>query len=175
MLNAENEKESPMKSNQLKSLRVMVAVTLVLLAIQYELGMVINLSPDLPELPAFGFSLLKISDALHLAGPTAWAHAGLGSILALLSILTLILSIRSRIRSVQLFGSLRFLAVVSVVAGGVLFTLSGFQEDHFSLTMASDFILAFIFYFLELLFHQTGFQKAAVNLFQPTADIEPYR
>lgn len=141
-----------MKSNQLKSLRVMVVTTLILLTIQYELGMDINLSPNLPELRPFGFSLMKISDALHLAGPVALAHAGLGSFLTLMSILTLILSLRSKIKSVQIFGSLGFLTILLALTSGVLFTVSGFQEDPYSLMMASNFMLTFIFYFLELFF-----------------------
>ena len=141
-----------MKSNQFKSLRLMVVIALILLTIQYELGMDISLSPNLPELAPFGFSLMKISDALHLAGPVALAHAVLGSLLALMSILTLILSLRSKIRSVQIFGSLGFLTMLVAMTGGILFTLSGFQEDHYSLAMASNFILTFIFNFLELYF-----------------------
>jgi hypothetical protein len=141
-----------MKSNQFKSLRVMVVITLILLTIQYELGMDISLSPNLPELSPFGFSLMKISDALHLAGPVALVHAVLGSLLALLSILTLILSLRSKIGSVQIFGSLGFLTMLVAMTGGILFTLSGFQEDHYSLAMASNFILTFIFNSLELYF-----------------------
>lgn len=54
-----------MESNQFKSLRTMIVITLSLLTIQYELGMAISLSPNLPELASFGFSLTKISDALH--------------------------------------------------------------------------------------------------------------
>ncbi len=139
-----------MKSNQFKSLRVMVIITLILLTIQYELGMVINFSPNLPELPAFGFSLMKISEALHQAGTVALAHAVVGSLLTLLSIFTLVLSLGSRIRSVQIFGSLGLLSLALAATGGVLFTLSGFQNDDYSLAMASNFILSFIFYFLEL-------------------------
>ena len=139
-----------MKSNQFRPLRAMVVITLILLTIQYELGMDINLSPNLPELPPFGFSLMKISDVLHLAGPVALAHAVVGSFLTFMSILNLILSLRSKIRSVQIFGSLGFLTMLVAITGGILFTLSGFQEDHYSLAMASNFILTFIFYFLEL-------------------------
>ncbi len=139
-----------MKSNQFRSLRMMVVVILVLLTIQYELGMDVNFSPKLPELPPFGFSLAKISDSLQRAGPVALTHAGLGSFLILLSILTVILSTRSKMRSVQIFGWLGFLSITFAATGGVLFTLSGFQQDDYSLAMASNFILAFIFYFLEL-------------------------
>ena len=139
-----------MKSNQSRFLQVMLIATLVLLTIQYELGMEVNLSPDLPNLAPFDFSLIKISDALHLAGPVALAHAGLGVLLTLLSMLTLVLSLRSRTRSVQIWGSLGFLSMFVAMTGGILFTLSGFQEDHYSAAMASNFILVFIFYFLEL-------------------------
>ena len=139
-----------MKSNQSRFLQAMLIITLILLTIQYELGMEVNLSPDLPNLAPFGFSLSKISDALHLAGPVALAHAGLGVLLTLLSILTLILSLKSRSRSVRIWGSLGFISMSLAMTGGVLFTLSGFQEDHYSIAMASNFILVFIFYFLEL-------------------------
>ena len=141
-----------MKTYQHRFLRAMVLIILTLLTVQYELGMVINLGPTLPELSPFGFSLAKISDAIHMAGSTALAHAGLGSLLALLSILILILSLRSKIKSAKIFGLLGFLTIIVAMAGGILFTLSGFQEDHYSLAMASNFILAFIFYFLELYF-----------------------
>jgi hypothetical protein len=139
-----------MRTNRFKTLRVMVVITLILLTIQYELGMVVNLSPDLPENPPLGFSLITILDALHLAGPLALAHAGLGSFLALLSVLILILSLKVKIKGVKLFGSLGFLTIILATISGVLFTLSGFQADHFSLAMGSNFILAFISYFLEL-------------------------
>ena len=139
-----------MKSNQFKSLRMMVTITLILLTLQYEFGMAINLSPNLPELAPFGFSLTEISDALHLAGPMALVHAGLGSLLTLLSILILFLSLRSKIRSIQVLGSLSFLTMLVAMIGGILFTLSGFQADHYSMAMASNFILTFIFNFLEL-------------------------
>ncbi len=145
-----------MKSNQFRSLRVMVVVILVLLTIQYELGMDVNFSPNLPELAPFGFSLAKISDALHQAGVIALTHAGLGSLLILLSILTAILAVGSKVRRVQIFGLLGFLSITFAATGGVLFTLSGFQQDNYSLMMASNFLLAFIFYFLELYFLKPG-------------------
>src|SRR5512135_2475873 len=94
-----------MKPNHSKALRVMVVITLILLTIQYELGMAINLSPDLPKLSPFGFSLVPISNALHLAGPVALVHAGLGSLLTLMALFTLVLSLTSGVRSVQILGS----------------------------------------------------------------------
>jgi len=147
-----------MNPNQFKTLRVMVVSILILLTIQYELGMYINLAPNLPELAPFGFSLMKISQALHLAGPVALAHAVLGSLLTLLSTSTLILSLRSKAKSIRIFGGLGFVTMLVAMAGGILFTLSGFREDHYSLAMASNFILTFIFYFLELHFLEARFK-----------------
>ncbi len=139
-----------MKIDRFKLLRVLVVITLILLFFQYELGMSINLSPNLPQLAPFGFSLASIVAALDQAGAEALAHAGLGTMLALLSVLTLIYSLRSNIRSVQVVGALCFLTILLAMTGGILFTLSGFQQDNFSLMMASNFILAFAFHFLQL-------------------------
>ncbi len=141
-----------MKSNQFRLLRTMIVMLLILLGIQYELGMAVNLSPDLPTLPPFDFSLARVFGALRLAGSSAVAHSFLGSVLVVVALLTLVLSLASRVKSVQIFGSLGCLSIVLAAAGGVLFVLSGFQADHFSLAMASNFILAFTFYFLELYF-----------------------
>src|SRR5690242_14453664 len=112
-----------MKPNQYRSLRILVIIMLILLWMQYELGMSINLSPSLPQLPSFGFSLMRISSALHQAGLMALAHAILGSSLAVLSLLALALSLASNVRRVQIVGALGSLFVVVAAAGGVLFTL----------------------------------------------------
>ncbi len=139
-----------MKPDPFKPLRVIIVIPLVLLFFQFELGMTVNLSPNLPELAPFGFSLGKMVATLGQAGAGALAHAGLGSVLALLSVLTLVLSLRTNVRSVQLVGILCSLTILLAMSGGILFTLSGFQEDNYSLMMASNFILAFTFHFLEL-------------------------
>ena len=141
-----------MASNQYKLLRWMVAIVLVLLGFQYELGMAVNLSANLPSLPAFGFSLIGISDALREAGTLAFLHAGLGGLLTILSIVILVMSLTSRIRKVQVFGVLGFLTILVAASSGVLFVLSGFQGDNFSSAMASNFLLSFTFYFLEVYF-----------------------
>ena len=139
-----------MKSNRFKLLRRMIVTLLILLGIQYELGMAANLSPDLPTLPPFGFSLARIFGALWLAGSSAVAHGLLGSLLVIFAFMTLALSLASGVRSLQILGSLGCLSMILAATGGVLFVLSGFQADHFSLAMASNFVLAFTFYFLEL-------------------------
>ncbi len=145
-----------MKSKTNQFLRVLVVILLVLLAVQYELGMAVNLSPDLPSLSPFGFSLGGVLAALQQAGSTALAHGLMGSFLWLLSVLTLILSLSSKQRRLQIFSGLGFVFISLAATGGILFVLSGFQADRFSEMMASSFLLSFIFYFLELYFLKPG-------------------
>lgn len=79
-------------------------------------------------------------------------HAGLGGCLVIISMISLILALRSRIRSVQVFGILAFLATLLAATTGLLFVLSGFQNNGDTHGMATNFILAFAFCFLELYF-----------------------
>ena len=72
--------------------------------------------------------------------------------MTILSLVTLILALASKIRSVQVFGVLGFLSMALAATSGVLFVLSGFQNDNYSHGMATNFILTFGFYFLELYF-----------------------
>jgi hypothetical protein len=53
---------------------------------------------------------------------------------------------------VQVFGSLAFLATLLAAATGLLFVLSGFQNNGDTHGMATNFLLSFTFYFLELYF-----------------------
>ncbi len=134
-----------------KSLKAVTIVILVLLAVQYELGMEVNFADPSPITP-FAFSLPGVSEALRGAGLAALLHAGLGGFLSLLSLVSLVLSLKSRLRSLQVFGVLGSLGILLAAAGGLLFVLSGFQDNRLSHAMADDFILAFVFYFLELYF-----------------------
>ncbi len=140
-----------MDSKRSKTVRVMVIVMLVMLAVQYEFGMVVNMSNPQAIAP-FPFSIQAISDALHGVGTVAVIHAAWGGLLVLLSIVTLVLSLASRFRPAQILGSLALLSVIFAATGGVLFVLSGFQYDGSSHSMASNFLLSFSFYFLELYF-----------------------
>ncbi len=138
-----------------KALRILVMVTLALLAFQFELGMAVNIANP-PSIPPIGFSLNGISNgvnhALNQAGGAAPFHAALGIILVVISVVSLILSLRSWVRSVQVFGVLAFITTSLAAITGLLFVLSGFQNDGDSHGMATNFILSFTFYFLELYF-----------------------
>jgi hypothetical protein len=139
-----------MRSPLFRWLRVVVILFLALLSIQFEFGMAINLGPSLPSLTAFDFSFPQIYAALQQAGLVAPIHASLGFFLLLLALANLVLALRSRVRGVQIFSILGVLSTLSAVATGILFTLSGFQNDGYSHGMATNFLLSFIFFFVEL-------------------------
>ena len=140
-----------MAAKRYQGLRVMVIVLLALLGLQYEFGMAVNIGNP-PSLPPFGLSLNAVSNALHQAGVVAVLHASLGVWLVIFSVINLIFSLRTGLRSLQIFGSLAFLTTLLAAITGLLFTLSGFQNDGDSHGMATNFLLSFTFYFLELYF-----------------------
>ena len=140
-----------MAAKRIQVLKIMVIVILALLALQYELGMAVNIG-NLPSLSPFGLSLNAVSNALHQAGLVAVLHASLGVWLVIFSVINLIFSLRTGLRSLQIFGSLAFLTTLLAAITGLLFTLSGFQNDGDSHGMATNFLLSFTFYFLELYF-----------------------
>jgi hypothetical protein len=138
-----------MAAKRLQGLRIMVIVILALLGLQYEFGMAVNIANPPSLAPT---SLNGVNNALNQVGAVAMIHASLGSALVIFSILILIFSLRSGLRSLQVFGSLAFLTTLLAALTGLLFTLSGFQNDGDSHGMATNFLLAFTFYFLELYF-----------------------
>lgn len=141
-----------MPANSLKVLRISVVVLLVLLFFQYEFGIAINIANPSPQ-PAFSFSdNSAFNTALNTAGGLAQPHAILGFLVWLFSLVNLVLSLRSGIRSIQIFGSLILLSITIAGAGGSFFVQSGFTNDQASHTMAASFILAYSFTFLELYF-----------------------
>lgn len=130
--------------------RIMAIIILVLLTLQFELGMAVNLVPSLPDIPAFTFSLNGIADALQKIGPVALVHASLGLFLVLAALVNLVAVSVSRVNGAIVFGVLGLLSLALAVVSGAGFVLSGFQNDGLSHGMASNFILSFIFFFLQL-------------------------
>lgn len=133
-----------MNSNRVKTLRIAVIVILVLLALQYELGISVIMA-DAANIPPFAFSVQAVSEALRGVGPVALVHASMGGLLLLLSLITMALSLLSRVRGAQIWGTLAFLSILSAAYGGLAFVLSGFQNDNSSHNMASDRLLSFTF------------------------------
>jgi hypothetical protein len=127
----------------------MVVATLVMLLIQYELGIAVIMS-DPPSTTPFNFSIAAFRGALTQVGGVGYLHALMGGILLAVSVANLAMALRSGLRSVQVFGVLSFISIVVAAGGGFIFVLSGFQNDNASHAMATNFILSFAFLFLEL-------------------------
>ncbi len=141
-----------MTARQLRVLRIFVMVLLALLFVQYDLGILVNIANP-PSLPAFPFTDGNaFNAALQAAGGPAVVHATLGFFIWVLALVVLVLSLRTRARSVQLFGVLTFAAVTVAGVGGTMFVASGFNNDDASRAMAGTFILSYSFAFLELYF-----------------------
>ncbi len=138
-------------SSALKRLRIMRVVMIVLLFLQYELGMA-TIMADIPSRAPFGFSIAAFRGALEHAGGIALVHAGFGGIVILVALVNLILALMTKVRSVQILGVLNFLFILVAAGGGLFFVLSGFQNDHASHAMATNFLLAFAFSFVELFY-----------------------
>ncbi len=138
-----------MSSKTVKTLRVFLIVILVLLGLQFELGMAVNIANPTAIAP-FPYSSAAFSDALRGAGILTEVHADFGALLALFSLVVMIYSLLSRVRGAQIFGTLAFLSTLAAGDGGLLFVLSGFHSDNSSHQMATNFLLTFAFYFIEL-------------------------
>lgn len=136
-------------SDPFKSLRRTIMVFLALLFLQFEFGITVIMS-DPPHLSPFNFSASAFRGALDQAAGVATIHALMGGLLLVLSIVNLIMALRSGLRSVKILGVLSFIGIVVAAGGGFFFVLSGFQNDNASHAMATNFILSFAFVFLEL-------------------------
>ncbi len=141
-----------MSVNQLRVLRIFIVVLLALLFVQYDFGMLVNLSNP-PSLAAF-----RVGDsnafnaALNAAGGLARPHAILGFLIWITALVNAVLALRTRVRAAQALGLLAFLAVTLAGIGGALFISSGFYNDNASKVMAGNFIFSYSFIFLELFF-----------------------
>ena len=132
----------------LRSLRIVVIAMLILLALQFELGMAVNLSPSLEDVPPLAGTLAAVWAALAKVGGAAIMHALLGSFLTIAALAGL--AVRSGARSVAAVGIASFISIAMATLNGVLFTLSGFKNDHYSHGMATLFLVAFSLHFAQL-------------------------
>lgn len=125
----------------------MVILTLVLLTIQGWTGDFANLFASFPT-GAVGASLGGFWGAVGGAGAIVAYHAAEATALLACSVVVLGLSIRQRVG--RLFAILGMGAVISAAIGGILFVLSGYQNNANSAQMGGSFIGAYAFYFLTL-------------------------
>jgi len=138
-----------MSSNQLKPLRVVLIAILIVLFFQYELGITVSFANPAAIAP-FSFSTAGFLNALNGVGSVALIHAIVGCLLLLLALINMVMALRSKVRSAQVYGVLSFVSMIFATGGGFYFVLSGFQSDNASHAMASNFLLSFVLFFLEL-------------------------
>jgi hypothetical protein len=136
--------------HQLKTLRNFLGLVLGLLYLQYELGMETNLSNP-PALSPIQFSVPKIFQYLAVVGPQAVLHASNGLLVFAVSLSIVYLSLRTNIRSIQIFGCAAPAALIFTMFSGLVFVLSGFQNGG-TFGMAHGFIAVFTIYAVELYF-----------------------
>ena len=132
-------------------LRFFIIATLAILSVQGWTGDYTNLFSVFPT-GAVNFSAEGLLLAVQKAGQIPVYHAFEGFLIVAFSVVVLILSLRIKVKSVQLSSILGLAAVVSAAAGGTLFVLSGFQNNGNSAQMGGSFIAAYAFYFVELYF-----------------------
>ena len=122
-------------------LKKMLAIGIVLLFVQFWLGMNLNLFVTLPmRLPSNFFS--------YSGGDELFVHVFVG--LEVFVLAGLILSYASRLRSIR-FSSLSVIAFIFAlvaVAAGATFALRG-HEDIFSLGMSISFLIVFAVFLAE--------------------------
>lgn len=131
----------------MQALRGMAVLTLVLLTIQGWTGDFANLFASFPA-GSVGAGVGGFWGAVGGAGSIVSYHAVEAVVLLACSVAVLVLSLRQRIG--RLFAILGAASVISAAVGGILFVLSGYQNNANSAQMGGSFIGAYAFYFLVL-------------------------
>ncbi len=121
----------------------------MVLTVQGWTGDTVNLFTTFPS-GTVGPSIGDVGGAISAGGAILVWHAAEGVLLFALSVVVLAMSQRSKPTSVRIVSILGFLAILSAGVGGLLFVLSGFQDNGASAQMGGSFIGAYAFYFIEL-------------------------
>jgi len=133
-----------METQKFRSLRVLVITNLAILLLEFVFGISINIAP-LASSPS-NFSMNGFIKTLVQVGGLTLFHISTGLVLGILSIVIMILSLRTGVRRLQLLGSLAFLAILLVGIMGLLFVASGFRNQNFVFGIIPLFVLAVVFY-----------------------------
>ena len=134
------------------SLRRGLQVLLILLLVQFVLGMYLNLYTDLPKTHPGTQGSYAASIPWALAGGAGIAlavHIAVWIFLTIGSLAMLVRGIMSRRKALILGTSLGLLFILSASSGGLAFLNQG-GENRESFIMAIGFIMAFIAYSLAL-------------------------
>ncbi len=139
---------------QLRSLRALVVMTLVVLTAQGWFGDTVNIfivpaegtSPPPASLSGFLHAVESLQPSFFLM----W-HTFEGLVLVALAIAVLAFSLMwSKARGVHIWSTLGLLQMLSAAWGGYRFVLSGFSDGASSAQMGGSFIAAYACYFLTL-------------------------
>lgn len=129
------------------SLRPIVMSLLSLLAVQFVLGIYVNLDVSFPKavtvVPMMG-DMNVVMDHVGLL-----LHMALGFVLALTGIAALILAIRTANNKAVWLAGLGLAALILAGIGGMAFVMLG-QSNAYSYLMAIGFLVSFSCYFAEL-------------------------
>ena len=119
-----------------RSLVMLLRVIVVLLSVQFLLGMWVNLYGPVPSTDNLGLALSYTGD------PSLTAHVALAVLLVILGIVIVVVAARGKTRAslrwAVLLGSL---SILWASAAGIEFVLSGFASSADSFSMALAFIL----------------------------------
>lgn len=140
----------PEMSPRVRALRWLIVAEVLLLCVQYELGVSLTVAGAFPSVAASGFSFGTFASYVATAGGSVLAHAVLGILILADALVTLVLAFLTRVPWLRITALIEFAFVLSAAAGGFLFVLSGFADDSFSYQMSTGFLIAFVFTFLSL-------------------------
>lgn len=129
-----------------------------LLAVQFILGMTLNLFMTFPTYPG---NIVQSNDyaLLFAQYPILLLHFVLGFLLLIATIAALVFSLRSAVPHMKIIGILGFLSVLFALISGLVFVHYAFQNNFYSYTMSLGFIAAILAYFA--MFYLT---KTKVNI-----------
>jgi heme A synthase len=142
------ESAKSVNSGRVRQIRLWTRIILVLLTVQFLLGMWTNLFVSFPDVLAGTNPFAQIfTNGLYVLA----AHLILGFALFGVAIATFVLSFQAKIK-VLVRSSVTGLAMITIAGvSGLIFVLSEFQSDPFSYLMAVFFLFAFGSYYQEFL------------------------
>jgi hypothetical protein len=139
-------------------LRITLIITLVVLTVEGWTEDSVNLFATFPS-GSDSNSLEGLVSALFDAGGLTAYHAFQGDAIVILSLVVVGLSFKVKPMSIRIISILAAAAVISAMAGGVMFVLSGFLNNTDSAQMGGGFIVAYALYFIELYFAKSEYSE----------------
>lgn len=139
--------------SRLGLVRVSVAVVLAVLLLQFLVGMWLNLFATFPNVPsAYSGGMAGMMSFMFSGGMSVlMIHMMTGYLILALAVVALAASASAGRTSLAALAAGGLVSVVLAGASGLYFMYSGFANEAYSYLMAVGYVLAFSFYFVELL------------------------